>query len=134
MAIRLPKKWEKLINVLSNVIIRKCLTWKFTEYMDIIFVILIIYLDHSKTEKKLINDILKFKRYEIKCQIIYSENVLKLYNQIKLWKNDLNSAKYLSFTVKPFCRYRILVVNNHFLHLTDATIQCNFQLKLSIYV
>lgn len=51
MAIRLPKKWEKLINVLSNVIIRKCLTWKFTEYMDIIFVILIIYLDHSKTEK-----------------------------------------------------------------------------------
>lgn len=52
--------------------------------MDIIFVILIIYLDHSKTEKKLINDILKFKRYEIKCQIIYSEIVLKLYNQIKL--------------------------------------------------
>lgn len=56
----------------------------FTEYMDIICVILIIYLDHSKAEKKLINDILKFKRYEIKCQIIYSENVLKLYNQIKL--------------------------------------------------
>lgn len=52
--------------------------------MDIIFVILIIYLDYSKTEKKLINDILKFKRYEIKCQIIYSENGLKLYNQIKL--------------------------------------------------
>lgn len=52
--------------------------------MDIIFVILIIYLDHSKTEKKLINDILKLIRYEIKCQIIYSENVLKLFYQIKL--------------------------------------------------
>lgn len=51
---------------------------------------------------KKVNDILKLIRYEIKCQIIYSENVLKLFYQIKLCKNDLNSAKYLSFTVKPF--------------------------------
>lgn len=51
MVIRLFKKWEKLINVLFNVIIRKCLIWKFIEYMDIIFVIFIIYFDYSKIEK-----------------------------------------------------------------------------------
>lgn len=35
--------------------------------MDIIFVIFIIYFDYSKIEKKLINDIFKLIRYEIKC-------------------------------------------------------------------
>lgn len=102
MAIILPKKWEKLINVLSNVIIRKCLTQNFTEYMDIIFVILIIYLDHSKTEKKV-------NQWQSKIQKIWNKvsNYLEwkraeviLSNQaLKEWFKLSKISKFYSKTV-----------------------------------